>query len=171
MCSTANPSCSRARAAIAARRRPSFRSHFMVTPPWLSVFHPLGAVLVELLLEDGHLRLERVDQPVAGVQRWGAVRRRDHDHHADIPNQQPSQPMLHPDVGYLPAPQGLCHQLGDLRLSHWLMGLILEPTDSLPTVVVTDHTDEGRDRSIAGTSDVLDKGGGVDDVPSEQRTV
>src|SRR6266550_6070857 len=63
-----------------------------------AIVDPGLAFGVDLFLPDRHRVLQLVDEPLAGVERLAAMRRRHGDHHADLSHLQGPNPVDHRDA-------------------------------------------------------------------------
>src|SRR2546423_6177010 len=99
--------------------------------------------------------LELVDQPLAGVERLSAVRRRDSDHDTDLANLERSSAMNQGNLGVRPSPMRLLGQLFHLLFRHRAVRLVDQRSNLFATRLLSNDSLEDHERPIAVAAETL----------------
>src|SRR5438128_2277146 len=100
-------------------------------------------------LPDRYGLLQPVDQPVTRGEGFGPVRRRHRDRDARLTHRHDAHPVGHGDPAERPPAAGLRRERPHLAHGHRGEGLVLEPHDAAPVVLIAGGPEEGDDGARA----------------------
>ena len=136
--------------------------------PLLRVLLPHLPALEELLLPDGHRRLELVDGPVRRLERLTPVRAGHRYDHAALAHAHRTRPVHHRDLRHVPPRTNSAAQLAHLSLGHRFVALVLQSVHVSKDALVLERVPGGAyerdDRARAVIGDEFD------DVVVDQRS-
>ena len=123
---------------------------------YLVIMGPSGAgktVLLETIAglrfpDSGRILLDGFDASPACGEGLLPVRRGGGDDHRHVPDFKPPESVLHGEPGFRVGARDIRGDPVHLLLGHWKVGLVFEPDDRPPFVVVSDDADEKGEAAV-----------------------